>query len=425
MRLKSKVVTTCLVSALLFSYFACFTVQPVSAQGVTWSYNASTNTATASGAGSTNFAALVAADTAGGWGKFTADATGKQNKGIAKIDFGDGTNTITWTDTNLQILFDFATWTGGGIVIRVRNHATLTFGDVFSSAKKSTGNGCEIIFSTADWANAIQVDSGGVLNLYSCHLVGSPSYDTYIYEPSGSTVNVWNCIYDRVCPREPRGVYYGNILWAKIGINSPQSSLVFNQNTLLRATQWLGWFYNSATIQNLKSLYAGVIRTEGAITLNFVNCELDNWAFSWGAAGASLNRQYEFDLAVLNGEITEFVTNANVTLAKNNVVVGSWLTNSSGQIGTQILTYGYYQQSTGNTLQGGADPFVLTVTHPDWANYTSRFYVTEKTKMTISMQEVTGTSAVDTDEWFVVGGIVGCVFAAVVVGALLLARKND
>ncbi len=43
---------------------------------VTWTYSAASNTAMASGAGSTNFAALVAADTAGGWGKFTADATG-------------------------------------------------------------------------------------------------------------------------------------------------------------------------------------------------------------------------------------------------------------------------------------------------------------------------------------------------------------
>jgi hypothetical protein len=45
---------------------------------VTWTYNAGTNTATASGAGSTNFAGLVAADVAGGWGKFTADASGTQ-----------------------------------------------------------------------------------------------------------------------------------------------------------------------------------------------------------------------------------------------------------------------------------------------------------------------------------------------------------
>ena len=52
---------------------------------VTWTYDAPSNTATASGSGTTNFAALIAADAAGPWNKFVADSTGSQIVCAAKI----------------------------------------------------------------------------------------------------------------------------------------------------------------------------------------------------------------------------------------------------------------------------------------------------------------------------------------------------
>lgn len=87
----SKLLSIVCIAFLTISIFA-FYVPSVHAAGVTWAYNSTTNVATASGTGTTNFAALVAADTAGGWGKLTADATGTQISCAAKIVIGDGTN---------------------------------------------------------------------------------------------------------------------------------------------------------------------------------------------------------------------------------------------------------------------------------------------------------------------------------------------
>jgi len=146
---------------------------------VTWAYNAGTNTATASGAGSTNVAALVAADVAGGWGKFTVDATGKQVQCGAKIIQGDGTNAVTWADSGLQILeLSGARTADNQIFWYVRNNSTLTLGTSSDTTNKLTSNPCTIqTLNTSYYGWAIK----GQSNTATIYL-----YGTCFYSPSAT-----------------------------------------------------------------------------------------------------------------------------------------------------------------------------------------------------------------------------------------------
>ena len=77
--IKNKFVSIVLIAFFVFGLFTFNTFEGGSCAGVTWTYNSATNTATASGTGTTNFSELVQADIDGDWGGvYTSDATGTQ-----------------------------------------------------------------------------------------------------------------------------------------------------------------------------------------------------------------------------------------------------------------------------------------------------------------------------------------------------------
>jgi hypothetical protein len=131
--------------------------------------------------------------------------------------------------------------------------------------------------------------------------------------------------------------------------------------------------------------------SESSLSANhyLINVETDTWAFQWLDANETgkIYRQYEFDLT------TE--PSAQVTLKDNaaNTVFSVASNAVTGAIATQVVSRGYYQRSTGNTLQDYG-PFTLTITKAGKMPYTQTGIVlTEKTKLQIELRDqLTGTA---------------------------------
>lgn len=308
------------------------------------------------------------------------------------------------------------------------NSANFTLGVAVDVSKKMTYYGCQIIDLASGYNHYLisnNYRSDSIIKIYSSTLTAKFSWELSKVM-TGANSQIWNSIInENVDMLADSTTDYCNIQVQRSSASVETPALELSQmpaglNKISVSSGQTGIYvgYTDADITAINFYARGVTKAVSLDhftgTLNLLDADLDSWAFQWSSSsGHNVYRQYSFDLTVLNGEITEFVEDANVTLEKGTFKT-SWLTNSSGQIDTQTLTYGYYNQANGDTLQDGATPYTLTVTHPDWTTYTSRFYITEKTKMTISLQETqpetTQTPLSQNEEfplWIIVAGLAG------------------
>lgn len=410
---KSKLFTFLLIFLSFSAIFSFYNFDSASAQGVIWTYNADTNTATASGAGSTNFTALVEADTAGGWGKFTADATGTQILCNGFIVIGDGTNNITFSDIDKQICFQNGVRTASNqILIKTLSNATLTLGTLIDSTTKKTSNGCTIFDLNTNinyYGYMIKPSSkSNLIELYSC-VFSSMGTSNWI-----QATKMYNCIFDAIAYLRYDTYTSGDIFNVIVSGNgygvrlyNIGGELLVNKINIFSKVQALHFqlLSGNAVINNAYIRMSGGtnycfrMESTGAYDVYLIDVDTNSWAGIWtGTSTGKVYRQYTFNLNVLNGEITDFVENATVQLWKDSNLIYEGKTNSSGMIPTQTLTYGYYQQATGDTIQNATSPYYLVITHPDWQTYVSRFYITEPLHLTVSMQEPTYTGYTETEK---------------------------
>lgn len=407
----------------------------------TITYNAGTDTITVIGANSTHpaeFLDLYNADVAGGWGQVTRFGSSYvpvyvQFEINCKLTIGNGTaaGTTYFTDTMKQITWGDALQSSPAL--KVTNSSTCTFGVVDDATTKRTSRGCSLIINfqgyAADW---FLVDTGGRLNLYSCQ-VSTPSATNQHYIQANGDCYIWNSILSNQIALFMHGFNIYNSVISKTSYACSRVTGTIDKLTVSTASSAAFFANNGDGVNVSNSLITGasILQENGGTATDsyYINCESNTWTFTQDAScTAEIYRQYTFTLTVLNGEITDIVENANVTLTKNNVKLGSWLTNSSGQIPTQTLTYGFYNQTGGNTMYDGAYPFYLTITHTDWANYTSKFYCTEKTNWVVSMQNKTDTAVYQTIEqgnanMLIVALMVGLILAVLTV-TIAYRRKN-
>jgi hypothetical protein len=345
---------------------------------VTWAYNAGTNTATASGAGSTNFAALVAADVAGGWGKYTADATGTQIICAGKIVIGDSSNACVFTDTNKQIFFNGAG--GSANWIRVKTGSTLTLGTLLNAGRYSTNAGCSILFTMSYGFITILADSGSAVSFYSCLVVASSSC---VGSVAGVGLSkVWNCVLNNVQLASTSST--SNIFNVYIQINEVAFSGLNGviDTLVIRDSRYVALVGGNVTAKNVNGagLTTKTFDVYGSSGYNvyLINPIMDAWTFNFLAGcDTKVYRQYEFDLTTDAG--------ATVTLTNNAGTVVFTETTATGTITTQTVSRGYYAQATGDTLQDYA-PHTLTITLNGKQTYTDTLTLTEKTKLDITLQ---------------------------------------
>ncbi len=136
------------------------------------------------------------------------------------------------------------------------------------------------------------------------------------------------------------------------------------------------------------------------ITQYLINVESDKWNFYWGTGYNNVYRQYTYDVTVIDGNGFA-IPNANVTL-KDNTGRGvfSLLTNSTGQIPSEIVSRGVYNVTGGDTMYDFG-PFTLTATASGYSNYNSQVTFTRPAISQITLQQ-NGTVPIQNSTPFVV-----------------------
>jgi hypothetical protein len=353
---------------------------------VSWAYNAPTNTATGSGAGSTDFVnGLVAADAAGGWGKFTADATGTQIICNAFIVIGDGSTATVFSDSNgKQIMFlnGIRTAVGQNLIL-VKANSTFKIG-IYLAGTRNGLYGCTIVdLESTYYGMIIQPNSDSAscnIELYGstfvalnqdCRIQAIKCYDCTTISGASNGCHFIQSVYiNTACD-------VNNLhSLGKAAIRMPRSASTYT-NIFGIGIVYGVWFQNSGGVlkglklDQISGFYS--IRTEniGASDCYLINADLPKWTIQWVTAGTTgkVFRQYEFDLTVTDASGTA-IENATVLLEQaDGTDVFSVSTDASGAIATQTVSRGYYAQATGDTLQDYG-PFTLTVSKAGKLTYT-------------------------------------------------------
>ncbi len=97
-----------------------------------------------------------------------------------------------------------------------------------------------------------------------------------------------------------------------------------------------------------------------------------------------MNRQYEFDLQVTDKENNPLQDATITVIDKDGAQVFSAATDENGAIAIQNITRGYYQYSTGNTLQD-LSPHTLNISKMGYQSYVKTFVLFEKTKWAVKL----------------------------------------
>lgn len=402
-RLSKRGFVAVLLAVLLVSFCSVFYV-PVVVAGTpagTITYSAVTDTITVVGANSSHpaeFLDLYNADLSGGWGQIVMQGL-NQFDFNCKVQIGNGSTLTYFTDYGKQLEWNFYNLTYDADIFQAKANATVTLGILINETSKSTKAGCTIISANPDgWNSHFRFDTGSFGYLYSCNFI------CYRYSPvsfsssemfiQGEVRRIWNFMGSQTCFYDVSSCSFYNVLDTNVvneGLfygmgpgNTYDTIRAYSCGTILRDGMAASKTYSNVFSRDSPYVYTS--SNVGSEAFYFINPDIDIWAFSWGSATGEIYRQYSLDLYVLNGALTDFVEDANVTLTHDGTIYGTWLTNSTGQISTQTLTYGFYNQTGGNTMYGGT-AWTLTITHPDWQTYTSKFYPYAKMDWSISMQE--------------------------------------
>jgi hypothetical protein len=352
---------------------------------VTWAYNAGTNTATASGAGSTNFAALVAADTAGGWGKYTADATGYNILCLGLIVIGDGTNACTFSDTKKHVVFGNA----NGYPITVSAASSFTLGAVIDATQKTTYAGCSITVLRGDGVNTgISCAATSSVYLYNSR------FEIYRYDNgaiqnqfvfTGKIIRVWNCYVQSANFNGVTNCDYYNLTSAYgrndgLFFDAVTGSTWDKLNIANAVSVVRGDGSGNPVFYNLfsrNSTYLASYNNTGQGAYSFVNPDVDTYAFAWSGTDTVQKAyiKYTFDLQVCDNLASEAaqdivpISGADVTLyTKSGVQVFNATTDADGKITTQTISRCFYDQAHGDTLQDYG-PHFLVVTAEGFEDY--------------------------------------------------------
>jgi len=305
----------------------------------------------------------------------------------SKWYIGDGSTTTWFIDTAKQLIYNAP---AGYWTIHVKAQATLRFGTLIDATTKRTSSGVSFHSTLTAYYAIIRVY--GTVQFYSSkfsssHATGDVQLTGF---ESGNTNNkVYNCQFDKIYLGLTNGlvdIFRINSEKSYGGINIPQYATV-NDYVITDAYYGIIFWQLAGTIKNLR-----IRGCTYAFTLNnnpnncyIINGDIDTWNINWlGTSTGKVYRQYEFDLTVVdkNGSV---ISGATVTLYdKDGNQVFQVTTGADGKIATQTVSRGWYQQSTGNTLNEYS-PHNLTITKEGYQTYMKKFTLTAKTDWTIAL----------------------------------------
>ncbi|MCW3998746.1 MAG: hypothetical protein NWE93_00720 [Candidatus Bathyarchaeota archaeon] len=378
-------------------------------------YNAATNTITVTGYTSgvpCTFMDLYNADEAGGWGVVSKQGV-NQYLFNAKLYIGDSTGSVAtyFADKNVQVTFaDFLS--AGEVFVYICaawTNTYATFGVLHDESTKSTSDGCDFFFLTPANYQYAFISQWGVddfnINFYSCTFKSvSSASSVYIF---GS--RVWNCYFDRGVTIETLSangsLYNFQMHGAGVGsgLNLPLlDGVTCEELRIINAYQGLAVLagskgtYSVSNIFMRNNFYDFSFYGASVVTSIFlVNCDCDGWVFNWAdSTPITVYRQYEFNLTLRESDCTP-IEGASVKLSKGAVTL-ELETDQNGQIATQALTHGYFDQAHGSTEQD-TENWTLNIEADGYMPYTASFPITEKTRLQVAPKPQLSGTAVPSD----------------------------
>jgi hypothetical protein len=282
--------------------------------------------------------------------------------------------------------------------IYVVANATFTLGSVVDVNSKTTRNGCDILdLATSSWGWVIDTAAGSTVNLYSCRLATLGKNGYIILASAG---NVWNCTFDyRVSLLLGAGstisVFNLLALGGQTGIQSRSASATINKITALGTNYACSFRYmdgGSAAIVNVFARNT-LTTTVELVEITNTNCYVvdadagtANWTLTYSGTvtGTVVFRQYSFDLKVTDKDNNP-INGATVVLKdKDSNQIFNVNTDANGNIATQTVSRGYYDQPHGNTLQDYG-PHTLIITKAGYQTYIKKFTLSAKTAWEIKL----------------------------------------
>lgn len=357
-------------------------------------YDAPSNTITVTGyteGTPCTFNDVYNADQAGGWGVVSKQGN-VQYLFDAKLVIGDGSTSTWFADEAVQVDFSTNVFTGtyhNAIWVRVNAHFRL--GRLRDAAKKITDHGCAVFaYSTRDDCRIVLAYQSGVdVELYDSlfealyQRMDIRVVDAKIYQVTSHGVRWY---YDLNVD-----VYRLNVAQSSQGIaivtGTWNDIFVYKCVYGLRCYQQYPFSISNVKLrQNTIAIYAERISVDAYI----INGDIDNWNFAWAAPStAKVYRQYAFDLRVSDKDDSP-ISGATVTLKdKDGNQVFQVTTDVNGEIITQTVSRGYYDQANGDTLQDYS-PHTLTIEKTGYQTYKKKFTLENKTDWEIKLAKAVG-----------------------------------
>lgn len=366
----------------------------------TITYDAVNNKILVTGTTTAFFNDVYNADVAGGWGKILRQGL-NQFLLSCFLQIGNGTIATVVSDSNKQVVFaDGVKTANSQAFIYVYPNASATFGVLQDAVTKRTGDGCSFLdLTTVYYGYLIRpaASTTSLVYLYGC------SFYSQTVESWWEAAEAYNIVCNgRSYPyfavyTEGMTFDYNNIIVSGAGTNNagygircPRASAALN-NLFINVPNTKVWFQSSTGI--VKNVYfRGAGYTFRMENVN-VDCYIINaddggvaWNANWVNSTGHLFRQYEFDFAVTEAEGNP-LQDAVVSLVDNGGVLAfSVATDAYGQIPTQTITRGYYQQDTASTLHD-LSPHTLTVKKNGYQTYRQKFTLTEETKWAVKLSK--------------------------------------
>lgn len=272
-------------------------------------------------------------------------------------------------DTKKMVEFDPGLATMGELCIMSHWAGNITLGTLTDATLKAARDGCFIAcLGVIDWFN---IATGQRVNLYACAFMGGTKLANLALSNNS---RIWcNLLLGQVVPSWCTDSDVANIISCEAeGTRTPVNTTVdrisvFNTteeamvaqgvanqifNNLYARGQWLGGAGSSP-----------IAMLSGGRAVDIINGDLNVWFIEWNSAGP-LNRKNQLDLKVVD---SVGVGIPNVTAAmvdRFGAAVFNVVTDANGDIATQTILYGYYDQVTGNALQPaptGYSPHTITI----------------------------------------------------------------
>lgn len=365
-----------------------------------------------------------------GWSaQYNKSYSGTQFEFSFRIVIGDGSTTTWFVDTEKQVTFTDGIVSTDQHVIQLTAHGHVRLGILHDATTKRTSKGCHIISLDTDNHCLFGPDwDSRYYYFYSSAFSAHESLPAYGGGYSrimvGEDSKIYNCILNGVAfaVRASGDVFNVVVTKGLYGVRLGHASPI-DKLTLYGVYYAISPYgADNLTVKNVFARGNTYLFDCGAITTDkyAINVDADSWNFRWsGNNTAKVIRQYEFDLAVTHPNGTAF-EGVSVTIWNNQGQVGTWLTDSNGEIPTQILSMGHYNQNGGNTIYS-YNPYRIKIESEEYDTIDYNFTLSDKTAWKIPMKtsEPAHAGASDgslvTTLFFAAIGVCGLIISGIIV----------